>query len=194
MYTDQRKAILHRYLRLARETMLWKLDGVSDFDVRRALTPTGTNLLGLIKHLAVLELDYFGTTFGRPHDEILAWAGREREPNEDMYATAEESREDILGLYERAVSHSDATIQALELDAQGRVPWWPDDVNPVDLQWIIVHMTAETNRHLGQADILRERLDGVAGFRNGAENVPQMSDEWWTAYVRRIDEAAQRTR
>ena len=60
------KADLHSYLQTARDTVLWKLDGLSEYDVRRPLTPTGTNLLGLVKHLATVELGYFGDTFGRP--------------------------------------------------------------------------------------------------------------------------------
>ena len=63
--------MLHRYLRMASDALLWKLDGVSEYDVRRPCTPTGTNLLGLVKHLAIVELGYFGDTFGRPHDEQL---------------------------------------------------------------------------------------------------------------------------
>ena len=104
------KETLHRYLRMARGAVLWKLDTVSEYDVRRPLTPSGSNLLGLVKHLAVVELGYFGDTFGRPHGERFAWDGREDEPNEDMFATADETRDQIIALYERATAHSDATI------------------------------------------------------------------------------------
>ena len=181
------KAILHRYLRTARESLLWKLDEVSEYDVRRPLTPTGTNLLGLVKHLAFVELGYFGDTFGRPHGERFPSDG---EPNGDMYATAEETRPGILALYRRATAHADATIEALSLDDTGAVPWWPDDVNPVTLQWIVVHVIAETNRHAGHADILREQIDGSAGLRPGGDNLPHVGAEWWPEYVRRVDDAA----
>ena len=184
------KATLHRYLRTARESMLWKLDGVSEYDARRPLTPTGTNLLGLVKHLAVVEYGYFGDTFGRPHGEPFPWDGRELEPNEDMYATAGETRDRIIALYQRATAHADATIDALALDDTGTVPWWPDDVNPVTLHWILVHMIAETNRHAGHADILREQIDGSAGHRPGVDNLPHVDADWWAAYVERVDEAA----
>ncbi len=116
------KDTLHRYLRMAREALLWKLDAVSEYDARRPLTPTGTNLLGLVKHLAVVELGYFGDTFGRPHAERLPWDGRDEEPNEDMYATADETRGQIIALYQRATAHADATIGALALDDTGAVP------------------------------------------------------------------------
>ena len=107
------KADLHRYLQLAREALLWKLDGLSEYDVRRPLVPTGTNLLGLVKHLASVEAGYFGETFGRPFRRAAAVVGRDAEPNADMWATADESRDEIVGLYHRVWAHSDATIEAL---------------------------------------------------------------------------------
>src|SRR3954453_6159618 len=110
------KADLHRYLQRGREDLLGKLDGASEYDVRRPLTPTGTNLLGLVKHVASVEGDYFGVTFGRPFPERFPWFADDAEPNADMWATAEESREQIAGLYHRVWAHSDATIEALEVD------------------------------------------------------------------------------
>ena len=101
------------YLQAGREALLWKLDGLSEYDIRRPMVPTGTNLLGLIKHVASVELGYFGDTFGRPSGERLPWLEDDAEPNADMWATAEESREQITGLYRRAWAHSDATIGAL---------------------------------------------------------------------------------
>ncbi len=58
---------LYSYLRGVRETLVWKRDGLGEYDIRRPLTPTGTNLLGLVKHSAVTEVRYFGEVFGRPH-------------------------------------------------------------------------------------------------------------------------------
>ena len=184
------KQMLHRYLQIARDALLWKLDGVSEYDVRRPLTPTGTNLLGLVKHLAVVELGYFGDTFGRPHGERFPWDERDEEPNEDMFATADETRDEIIALYRRAHAHADATIDALSLDDTGTVPWWPDDVNPVTLHWILVHMIAETHRHVGHADIIRETIDGEVGHRSGVENLPDADADWWTSYVERVEQAA----
>ncbi len=184
------KDILHRYLQMARDSLLWKLDGLSEYDVRRPLTGTGTNLLGLVKHLAVVELGYFGPTFARPHGERFPWDERDEEPNEDMFATADEARDDIIALYQRANAHADATIGALSLDDTGTVPWWPDDVNPVTLHWILVHMIAETNRHLGHADIVREQIDGEVGHRSGVDNLPDVDADWWAAYVERVEVTA----
>ena len=64
---------LRHYLQIARDALLWKLDGLSEYDVRRPLTPTGTNLLGLVKHVASVEFGYFGDIFGRPSEEPLPW-------------------------------------------------------------------------------------------------------------------------
>jgi hypothetical protein len=82
--------------------MLWKLEGLTEYNVRRPLTPTGTNLLGLVKHLANVEIGYFGATFGRPFGELLPWAEEGAETNADMWATAGESRGQIIELYRRA--------------------------------------------------------------------------------------------
>ena len=79
------KADLHRYLQIGREALLWKLDGLSEYDVRRPLTPTGTNLLGLVKHLASIEVGYFGETFGREFPERLGWLDDlDDDPSADM--------------------------------------------------------------------------------------------------------------
>ncbi len=78
------KADLHHYLQMAREALMWKLDALSEYDVRRPLTPTGTNLLGLVKHVAIVELGYFGDTFGRPSPEPQPWLAPDAEPNADI--------------------------------------------------------------------------------------------------------------
>jgi uncharacterized damage-inducible protein DinB len=186
------KADLHRYLQAAREALLWKLEGLSEYDVRRPMVPTGTNLLGLIKHVASVEAGYFGETFGRPFDEPLPWFDDDAEPNADMWVTAEESREQIIGLYHRVWAHSDATIDALALDAIGHVPWWPADRNEVTLHRILVHMTTETHRHAGHADIVRELIDGAAGLRDGNDNMPPGDQGWWESYRSRLESVAQK--
>ena len=170
--------------------MLWKLDGLSEHDVRWPLTPTGTNLLGLVKHLAGVELGYFGECLGRPSDESLPWYEEGAEPNADMWATPEESREEIVDLYRRAWAHADATIDELPLDARGTVPWWPEDRRDVTLHRLLVHMVAETNRHAGHADIVRELIDGAAGLRDGSSNMPERDAEWWASYRARLEHAA----
>jgi uncharacterized damage-inducible protein DinB len=183
------KADLRRYLQDAREALLWKLDGLSEYDIRRPLTPTGTNLLGIVKHLASVELEYFGPVFGRPTGVQLPWTSADAEPNADMWATPDESRAEIVALYERSGQLADETISALPLDAPGRVPWWGDH-GAVTLHRIVVHMIAESQRHAGQADIVRELIDGEAGLMPGNGNLPDGDAAWWQGYRDRVEEAA----
>ncbi|MGH8918955.1 MAG: DinB family protein, partial [Actinomycetes bacterium] len=138
------KDVLHRYLTDARDVLLWKLDGLSEYDVRRPLVPTGTNLLGLLKHTASCTAGYFGTVFDRAFPDEQSWFSDEH--NADMWATADETREQIVELYRLAWAQADATIEALPLDAVGRVPHWPEERADVTLHQIMVHMLAETNR------------------------------------------------
>ncbi|HWL99183.1 MAG TPA: DinB family protein [Nocardioidaceae bacterium] len=184
------KADLHRYLQTGRDALLWKLDGLSEYDVRRPMVPTGTNLLGLVKHVASVEIGYFGETFGRPSDEPLPWFADDAEDNADMWATADESREDIIGLYHRAWAHSDATIEALPLDAIGHVPHWPAERSEVTLHRILVHMIAETHRHAGHADIVRELVDGSVGLRLDNDNMPPGDAAWWEQFHGRLERVA----
>lgn len=181
---------LHRYLNVSRDALVWKLDGLSEYDIRRPMTPTGTNLLGLVKHVASVEFGYFGECFGRLSSEPLPWFEPDAEPNADMWATPEESRDAILALYQRARVHSDATIDALDLDSAGVVPWWPDDRRDVTLLQLLVHMIAETNRHAGHADIVREMIDGAAGLRADNDNLAPGDAEWWADYRARLEAVA----
>jgi Protein of unknown function (DUF664) len=184
------KADLWRYLQRGREAVLWKLDGLSEYDIRRPMVPTGTNLLGLVKHLASGELGYFGEVFGRPSGEPLPWLDEGAEPNADMWATVGQSREEIIGLYHRAWAHSDATIAALALDATGHVPWWPEDRRDPTLHQVLVHVIAETDRHAGHADIVRELIDGAAGLRADNDNLPPADRAWWEGHRARLERAA----
>ncbi|GAA3167148.1 DinB family protein [Blastococcus jejuensis] len=184
------KAHLHRYLHTGRDALLWKLAGLPEYDVRRPMTPTGTNLLGLVKHLAYVEMGYFGPTFGRPVAEVEPWLADDAEPNGDMWATAEESREEILALYRRAWAVTDATIGELPLEAEGSVSWWHPDRRAVTLHQVLVHVIAETHRHAGHADIVRELIDGAAGLRDGNDNLPEVDRVWWSGYRDRLETAA----
>jgi uncharacterized damage-inducible protein DinB len=190
------KADLLKYLQGGRDTLLWKLDGLSEYDIRRPLTPTGTNLLGLVKHLAGVELGYFGETFGRPffvEEPSPEWYGDDAKPDSDMWATADESREEIVGLYQRVWEHSDSTIAALPLDAIGHVPWWPMERREVTLHRILVHVITDTQRHAGHADILREQLDGSVGYLKGNDNMTPGDQARWENHRRRLERAARET-
>jgi hypothetical protein len=152
--------------------------------------PDRHNLLGLVKHLAAVELGYFGDTFGRPSGIRPPWD--EADPNSDMFAAAGESRGFITDLYRQARAHADGTIAALPLEAAGRVPWWPAGRNPVTLHQVLVHVTAETHRHAGHADVVRELIDGAAGMQPGNDNLPSHDAAWWAAYRDRVERAARR--
>jgi uncharacterized damage-inducible protein DinB len=183
------KPDLQRYLQTAREAVLWKMDGLSEYDVRRPITMTGTNLVGLVKHLASVEAGYFGATFGRPFSEPMPWWDDDAEANADLWATADESRDEIVELYRRVWAHSNATIEALALDATGEVPWWPEDRRAVTLHRILVHVIAETNRHAGHADVVRELIDGTVGLRADNDNM-WAPPEGWEAYRERLERIA----
>lgn len=191
MTGSEPKSDLHRYLQSAREALLWKLDGLSEQQIRQPMTSTGTNLLGLVKHAAGVELGYFGDTFGRPFDEIYPWLDEDAEPNADMWATASESRDDVVTLYRRVWAFADETIDALDLSAIGRVPWWPEERSEVTLHKIMVHVISDLTRHAGHADVLREIIDGSVGLREGNDNMPSADQAWWQEYQSKLEQVAQ---
>ena len=184
------KATLHRYLQTSRESLLWKLDGLSDYDMRRPLTPSGTNLLGVVKHVASVEIGYFTEVFGRPCPIDLPWFAEGAPPNADMFASESESHEFIVDLYHQSWSVSDATINELSLDTAGLVPWWGEDQQNVTLHQILVHMTVETSRHAGHADIVRELIDGAKGYRLNSLNLPDFKPGEWSAYYDKVNAVA----
>jgi Protein of unknown function (DUF664) len=185
------KADLHGYLQAARESLLWKLDGLSEYDIRRPMTPTGTNLLGLVKHLSGVELWYFGDAFGRPPAGPRPWSEDDARANADMWATADESRDQVVGMYRQAWAHSDATIQMLALDAPGNVPWWPAGEQEVTLHRVLVHVAVETHRHAGHSDIVRELIDGAVGLRAGNDHLRPGGRAWWENYRSQLERVAQ---
>ncbi|WP_436498058.1 DinB family protein [Actinokineospora sp. HUAS TT18] len=183
MIDDFAKEYLHSDLREAREVMLGKLDGLGDYEIRRPMTPTGTNLLGLVKHLTLSESRYFGAVFDRPFPEPLPSWDDLGARGTDMWATEHETRAEITARYRRVWAHSDATIAALPIDAPGHVPWWPRP--DVMLFNVMVHLLTETSRHAGHADILREHLDGTT------EHAKPHDAAFWAARRAEIERAAQ---
>ncbi|MFJ1584523.1 DinB family protein [Streptomyces sp. NPDC088197] len=190
MTVTDAKTDLRFYLQSARDALLWKLEGLSEYEVRRPMTPTGTNLLGLVKHVASVEFGYLGDTFGRPSGEPLPWLDAGAEANADMWAAADESREYIVGLYHRAWAQADATIDALALDTTGRVPWWPDGRDEVTLHHAVVRVISDTHRHAGHADILRELTDGAVGMNKNNGSLPPGDAAWWENHRDRLERAA----
>jgi hypothetical protein len=187
------KDALHHYLQQSREALLWKLDGLGERDLRMPRTPTGTNLIGLVKHMANVEIGYFGDTFGRPWptpEEQVLESRYETDPHADLYAAEDETCAGIIELYRRVWAFADATIDKLPLDALGTVAWWGPDRNPVSLERVIVHVIVDLARHVGHADILREGIDGAVGLREGVSNLPDDPD--WPAHVARLTALAGR--
>ncbi|MEW2141113.1 DinB family protein [Streptomyces sp. NPDC005409] len=186
MNDELAKDTLHGRLRRDREALLWKLDGLSEYDARRPLTATGTNLLGLVKHVATVEARYFGEVFGRPSPlPLCRWQDSD---GSDLWAAEDETREQIVAFYRRTWEHSDATIGALPLDAPGRVPWWPEPHADTNLFAVMVHVLGESIRHAGHADILREGLDGRTGLR--PEHERRIDEEARAAHWARVEQAA----
>ena len=180
------KEELHRKLQASRAVLLSKLDNLSEYDRRRPMTPTGTNLLGLVKHLAGLEYGYLGESFNRPAPESMSciedgsiWQGA------DMWAKPDESSEYIIGLYQRACAHADGVIAALDLEAPGYVAHWPEDRRDTTLCVLLIRMVAETAQHAGHADIVRELIDGKGGPDQDAFDEPT-----WREYVAQVQVAA----
>jgi uncharacterized damage-inducible protein DinB len=181
------KQYLHDELHWTREALVWKLDGLPEYDVRRPLTATGTNLLGLVKHLATWEVRYLGEVFNRPFPEPLPrWQDSD---GSDLWVTEGESREQIIDFYRRAWDHADATIRTLPIDAPGHVPWWPRP--DVTLFSVLVHVLSDTTRHAGHADILREQLDGQTGVAAAQqEQIDTLAREAQRAKIEKAARAA----
>lgn len=179
-------ADLQKYLQQSREGLLRKLDGASEYDVRRPMTPTATNLLGLVKHVAGIEFGYLGECVGRPAPVPMPWTDESIWDSADMWATAEESREYIVGLYRRSWQHSDESVEQLGIDAPASVAWWPEEQRATTLGHLLVRVVAETAQHAGHADIIREMIDQSAG-----KDHDDMGDAaWWEKHVARVQEAA----
>jgi Protein of unknown function (DUF664) len=172
-------------LQFGRAAMLSKLDGLSEYDMRRPLTPTGTNLLGLVKHLAGLEYGYFGDAFGRCAYERPSWF-RDDPSTELMWATPDESSGAITSAYLRACAHADGTILELELDSPGRVAHWPEGQQETTLAALMITMALETSRHAGHADITRELIDGQIGV----DGFVAADSAYWRDQKRRVQAAA----
>ncbi|MFF3992029.1 DinB family protein [Streptomyces cyaneofuscatus] len=159
-YTGGEKESLHTSLDLHRDAVLWKLAGLDDEQVRRPMTPTGTNLLGLVKHLAAVEYGWFCSTFGRETEPF--WFDP---ATEDMAAGPGETTADILAFYARARTAADAAIRETDLGTTGTA--W--DGRVVSMRWVLIHMLEDTVRHAGHMDIVRELIDGAVGRYPGVE-------------------------
>ena len=154
--TGEEKESLHFSLNRHRDAILWKLEGLEDEQLRRPMTPTNTNLIGLVKHLAAVEYGWFCLTFGRETEPLPF---REDDPEADMRAEPNETADEIVAFYGRARAAADRVIDELDVEDTGRA--WSGET--VSLRWVLIHMIEETARHAGHMDILRELIDGATG-------------------------------
>jgi uncharacterized damage-inducible protein DinB len=188
------KTVLHRQLQHGRDALVWKTEGLGERALRQPRTPTGTNLLGLVKHCASVEIGYLGLTFGRPWPDmsevpwLASWSldDADADLQADWYATPDESAAHVLDLYRRVWAFADATIAELPLDAPGRVPWWGEDRRDTTLAAVLAHVLADVQRHAGHADILREGADGAVGLSRSNDNMPGWEEQERAAYVERL--------
>jgi hypothetical protein len=181
------KLELQRKLQINRDAMVAKLAGLSEYDMRRPMTPTGTSLLGLVKHLADIEYGYLGESFDRPAPETMSWIEDDSIwDGADMWPAPNESSEYLIGLYRRACAHANRTIAELDLATEGSVAHWPPDRRRTTLGVLLIRVLDETAHHLGHADIIRELIDGSAG----ADHDDFGDAAKWRDYVARIQAAA----
>jgi uncharacterized damage-inducible protein DinB len=185
------KGTVWGYLKWQREAVLWKVGDLPEREQRMPRTPSGTNLLGVVKHLAACEAEYFGDCLGDPWPAPMAGWREDAEPNADMWATEDESPQMVLDVYRRVTSWADDRIEKLPLDTPVSVPWWRTPES--DLHTVLVHMAVETARHAGHLDILREQADGSRGLSRGASNLPDADAGWWDAHVASLRAIAERS-
>jgi hypothetical protein len=183
------KSDLIGHLESLNHAVLHKLDGLSEYDLRRPMTPTATSLLGVVKHLASVQSEYFGETFGRPFpraDEMRWRTDENADLQDDMWVKPDESTAWVKDIYRASWEHALGTFADRDLDALGAVPWWSDP--DVTLGQVLVHMTDETARHAGHMDIVREMIDSAVGRYAADPNIADGYD--WAAYRARVEAGA----
>ena len=183
------KSDLIGHLDRLNQAVLHNLEGLSEYELRRPMTSTATNLLGVAFHLASLQAEYFGETFGRPfprEDEFYYRIDEDADPQDDLWVRPEATSEWVVGLYRASWEHAQQTFATLGLDAPGRIPTEP--YAAVTLGEMLVHMVDETARHAGHMDIVRELIDGAVGRYAGDGNIIEGYD--WAAYWERVEAGA----
>jgi uncharacterized damage-inducible protein DinB len=155
-YTADEAETLQGFLDFHRATLLWKLEGLDDEQVRRPMVPSGTSLLGIVKHLAYVERWWFQQMWA---GEEPSYPWTDDDPDADWRVEPDETTGKILALYRGECDRSREVVAAApSLDELAHHPR-----RKLSRRWILVHMIEETARHVGQADILREQIDGATG-------------------------------
>jgi uncharacterized damage-inducible protein DinB len=155
-FTGEEKESLKVALDRHRDAVLWKLEGLGDDDLRRPMVPSGTSLLGMVKHLAAIEYVWFCETFGRETEPLPL---DDDDPDADLRVQPHETTADVLAFYERARAASDEVIAEHDVEDTGTA-WFGEAVS---LRWVLIHVVEETARHAGHVDIVRELIDGAIG-------------------------------
>ena len=183
------KSVLVGHLDRLNQAVLHKLEGLSEYELRRPMTPTATNLLGVAMHLTSLQAEYFGKTFDRPfprEDEMYFLTDEDVDPQDDLWVRPEATSEWVVGLYRATWEHAKETFATLDLESPGQIPTSP--YAEVSLGEMLVHMVDETARHAGHMDIVRESIDGAVGRYAGDRNIIDGYD--WVAYRERVETGA----
>lgn len=152
------KSTAHGFLDFQRQTLLWKCSDLSEEQLQTHPTSSSLSLLGLVKHLAYVERQWFQYVMaGR--DVYIPWHHDNNDT--DFHIEPEETVSGILDFYKAETALSDEIINYYGMD--DLASWYQDDDRRRSLRWIMGHMLEETARHCGHADIIRETLDGTVG-------------------------------
>jgi uncharacterized damage-inducible protein DinB len=158
--------MLSGWLDYHRATILWKVEGLDDEQLRRRLVGSRTTLLGLIKHLAHVERGWFRVVFAG--EQVRGDPRHDSDPDFDFAVDAGETTEDVISLYLEEIRLAREAIAGASPDTRARraeVHYNGERIRgeELTLRWILTHMIEETARHNGHADILRELIDGRTG-------------------------------
>lgn len=182
------KRTLARYLSANRDGLLWKAEGLDEYQMRLPRTATGTSLLGLVRHCLSVEYGYLVTCMGRTSSLVLPVVDYGSDPNGDFVVAEGETTDGLLQLYRDVGAEVDRSIKEVALDAAARVPWWGDRGNTT-FERLLIHVLAEVARHAGHADIIREEIDGRVGMRKSGSGMWKPRGGW-EAHVARVQAAA----
>jgi len=179
------ESLLHKHLEDVRDALIWKVEGLDEEARRRPMTPTGTNLIGVVKHMTWIEGWYLCEFFGRERPR-LEW---EWDPDASwghhshMYAKPEETTGDLIAAYRATNTAADRAIEELGLDAVGQ--HWSGE--PVSLRSMVLAVLVDTARHAGHSDIMRELIDGGTGDRDSPSGFYGREDEEYrSTYLARV--------
>lgn len=151
------------FLDLYRATLIRKAAGLPPEQLARPLPPSNLTLGGLLKHMAVVEDDWF-TSDMAGEDMPEPWASVDWDADRDWEhnSAKDDTPQELLALFEAACARSRAVVESCNSLDQASVKT-DRKGNHYTLRWILVHMIEEYARHCGHADLIREAIDGQRG-------------------------------